>query len=61
MDKNTGTADRVIRAVVGAALIIWALVGGPVWAWIGLVPLATAALGYCPAYSIFGFSSCRRR
>jgi hypothetical protein len=32
--------------------------GGPVWAWIGVVPLATGAIGWCPPYAIFGFSSC---
>jgi hypothetical protein len=60
MTVNMGGADRAVRAVVGVALVAWALWGGPVWAWIGVVPLATAALGWCPAYLPFGFSTCAR-
>lgn len=58
MTKNMGMMDRLIRAAVGLGLIYWALTGGPVWAWIGLVPLFTAAIAYCPAYSIFGIKTC---
>jgi len=58
MKSNVGTADRILRAILGAALILWALTGGPLLAWIGLVPLATAAFGYCPAYAIFGLNTC---
>ena len=58
MKTNTGTVDRVIRAVAGVGLIAWALNGGPVWAWIGIVPLATAVIGFCPAYALFGLSTC---
>ena len=49
MKTNVGGIDRIVRGVAGIALIAWALSGGPVWAWIGVVPLATAALGWCPA------------
>lgn len=56
--RNAGTVDRVVRAVVGIGLIGWALTGGPAWAWIGIVPLATAAMGWCPAYSLFGIKTC---
>jgi len=59
--RNVGNADRTLRVVIGAALVVWALVGGPVWAWIGAVPLATGLLGTCPAYSLFGASTCRRK
>lgn len=58
MTANAGMIDRLLRAVLGAGLIYWALTGGPIWAWIGVVPLLTAAIGYCPAYSLFGFSTC---
>jgi hypothetical protein len=58
MKANVGTVDRVIRAVIGAGLVAWALTGGPLWAWIGVVPLATAAFRFCPAYTLFGFSTC---
>ncbi|MCB1151326.1 DUF2892 domain-containing protein, partial [bacterium] len=45
----------------GAALVVWAVAGGPVWAWIGALPLLTGLLGTCPAYSLFGMSTCRRK
>ena len=55
MKTNVGGIDKILRIVVGLALVVWALVGGgPVWAWIGVVPLATAAIGVCPAYLPFG-------
>ena len=44
MKTNVGGIDKILRIVVGLALVAWALVGGgPVWAWIGVVPLATGA------------------
>jgi hypothetical protein len=58
MTTNMGGIDRIVRAVIGVALIAWAVMGGPVWAWIGLLPLATAAIGWCPAYVPFGISTC---
>ena len=61
MTKNAGTIDRVVRGIAGVALIAWALTGGPAWAWVGIVPLATAALGWCPAYLPFGISTCARK
>jgi hypothetical protein len=54
MTKNIGTLDRVLRAVLGLALIAWAIAGGPVWAWIGVVPLLTAAVSFCPLYRVLG-------
>ena len=58
MKINIGTADRILRFVVGIGLIIWALTGGPVWAWIGIVPILTASFRFCPAYLPFGISTC---
>lgn len=57
MNKNMGNIDRYARGAVGALLIIWALLGGPVWAWIGIVPLATAFMGFCPAYPLLGINT----
>ncbi len=37
MKLNVGGIDRILRIVVGLALVAWALMGGPVWAWIGVV------------------------
>lgn len=61
MKTNMGSVDRIVRAVAGVGLIAWALMGGPVWAWIGVVPLLTAAIGWCPAYVPFGISTCAKK
>jgi Protein of unknown function (DUF2892) len=58
MKINVGGIDKILRIAVGLALIAWALVGGPVWAWVGVVPLATGAIGWCPAYNLFGMNTC---
>jgi hypothetical protein len=58
MVRNVGLVDRVLRAVVGIALIAWALTAGSIWAWIGIVPLVTAVAWYCPAYSVLGIKTC---
>lgn len=58
MKLNVGGIDRVLRIAVGLGLVYWAAVGGPVWAWIGVVPLATGIIGWCPLYALFGFSTC---
>lgn len=57
--SNVGGLDRLARIGGGAVLIGLALAGtiGP-WGWIGLVPLATGALGTCPLYSLIGLSTC---
>lgn len=58
MTKNVGSIDRILRIVVGALLIIGALMGYGWWMWIGVVPLVTGLMGSCPAYSLFGMSTC---
>lgn len=59
MKPNVGSADRAIRIMLGLGLIAAALMGaiGP-WGWLGLVPLATGVLRFCPAYLPFGFRTC---
>lgn len=61
MQKNVGGIDKIARIVVGIALIVWAIAGGPVWAWIGLLPLATGLLGWCPAYTLLGIKTCQTK
>ncbi|MGF1658808.1 MAG: DUF2892 domain-containing protein [Rubrimonas sp.] len=57
---NMGQTDRIIRIVVGLALIVAALTGYlGAWAWIGIVLVATAAIGNCPAYSLLGIKTCK--
>ncbi|OIQ83270.1 hypothetical protein GALL_349290 [mine drainage metagenome] len=58
MKINVGSIDRSLRIVVGLALIAWALFGGPVWAWIGVVPLATGLFKFCPLYALLGLNTC---
>lgn len=55
---NVGSIDRTLRIAVGIALIMWAALGGPIWAWIGVVPLATGLMKFCPAYLLFGIKTC---
>ncbi len=58
MKRNMGSADRVVRVVLGLAIIA---AGAYFRSWLGLigiVPLATAAIGWCPAYLPFGISTC---
>jgi len=65
--SNVGSADRLVRIVVGLMLIAFALpIGFPHtgwnWiGWIGVVPLLTGTFAYCPAYSAFGISTCSAR
>lgn len=62
MVRNIGTLDRILRVVVGLGLI-GAAVAGPAdpWGYIGIVPLVTAVVGWCPAYRLIGLSTCGKR
>ncbi len=56
---NEGSLDRAFRALVGIALITLVFVGPKTpWGWLGIIPLATAALGWCPLYAILGINTC---
>ena len=57
MNKNVGSVDKIIRIVAGVALIAWGYVEQNWWGAIGIVPLVTALIGWCPAYSIFGLKT----
>jgi hypothetical protein len=59
MEKNVGGIDRALRLIVGIVLIALVFVGPQTpWGWIGIVPLATALFGYCPAYRLIGLNTC---
>jgi hypothetical protein len=59
MKLNVGGTDRIVRIVAGLALIGLTLNGNiGVWGWLGVVPLATGVIGWCPPYAIFGFNTC---
>ncbi len=60
MQANVGGIDRVVRIAVGAILIGLAATGTVgVWGYIGVVPLLTGLIGWCPAYLPFGFKTCK--
>jgi hypothetical protein len=59
MTQNVGGIDRILRIVVGLALIILAATGNiGVWGWLGVIVLATGVVGICMPYTLFGFSTC---
>jgi hypothetical protein len=59
MKINVGGLDRIGRIVAGLVLLALALTGTiGAWGWIGLVPLATGAVGFCPLYPLLGLNTC---
>jgi hypothetical protein len=59
MKANVGGIDKILRIIAGLVLIGLAIMGiGAPWTWIGVVPLATGLMGWCPAYTLFGLNSC---
>lgn len=59
MKKNAASIDRAIRIIMGIGLITIAFVGPKTpLGFIGLIPLMTGFMGWCPMYSIFGISTC---
>ena len=59
MTQNVGGIDRILRIVIGLALIVLAATGTiGVWGWLGFIVLATGVVGICMPYTLFGFSTC---
>lgn len=59
MKRNIGSIDRALRIIAGIALISIVFIGPQTpWGWLGLVPLATALIGWCPLYRLLGISTC---
>jgi hypothetical protein len=66
MSTNEGGLDRALRIIIGLGLIGAALgFYGPayttVWGWIGIIPVVTGLIGWCPAYSAIGVNTCSRK
>jgi hypothetical protein len=57
MKKNMGKVDRIIRFVIGLVIIIWGIAVGSWWGLIGLIPLGTAFINFCPLYTLLGIST----
>jgi hypothetical protein len=59
MKTNEGTIDRALRVLAGLVLIALAATGTVgLWGWIGVVLVATGAIGFCPAYTLLGINTC---
>jgi hypothetical protein len=59
MKTNEGGMDRIARIVAGLVLIGLAATGTVgVWGWLGIVPLVTGAIGWCPVYTLLGINTC---
>lgn len=59
LTRNIGNIDRIIRVIAGLGLISLVFVGPQtLWGWLGLLPLATAVIGFCPPYALLGVSTC---
>lgn len=60
MKKNIGSVERIIRSAAGIGILSLAFVGPKsAWAYLGLIPLATGLIGWCPPYALFSFSTCK--
>jgi len=58
MKKNVGTADKWIRIIIGLVLLSLVFIGPKTaWGWLGLIPLITAFVGFCPLYLPFKIST----
>lgn len=59
MQKNEGNLDRIMRIIAGLVLLSLTVIGPQsMWGLVGVVPLLTGLVGYCPVYSLLGFNSC---
>jgi putative effector of murein hydrolase LrgA (UPF0299 family) len=58
MSKNIGTIDKILRIVVGVAIILYGVMAGSWLGLIGLIPLGTAIIGWCPLYCPLKINTC---
>jgi len=62
MKSNVGSIDRILRIVIGVAAVTFAMLSDhelAIWGLVGIVPLGTAVIGWCPAYLPFGIKTCK--
>ena len=60
MTQNIGGIERIVRVLAGLILVGLTLSGQiGVWGWLGLVPIATGLIGWCPPYSLLGINTCK--
>lgn len=60
MKKNVGSVDRLLRLIVGAVIIVWGVYAESWWGLVGIIPLMTALMNWCPAYVPFKISTIKR-
>jgi len=63
LQKNVGSIDRILRIVVGAAMILAFFMVEGKYSWLyllGIIPLVTGLMSSCPLYSILGISTCKK-
>ncbi len=59
LKTNEGNSDRTMRVVFGLLLVSLVFVGPQTpWGWLGLIPIATGLIGFCPLYSVLGINTC---
>ena len=58
MKINVGSIDKIIRLVIGIAVIAWGFYAKNWFGAIGIIPLVTALVGWCPMYAILGIKTC---
>jgi hypothetical protein len=61
MKANIGSADRWIRVIIGLGILALGLAFKSWWGLLGLLPLTTAAIGYCGLYTLLGVNTCRSK
>jgi hypothetical protein len=61
MKKNIGSTDRIIRVIGGLLVIFIGIYFKSWWGVIGVLPIITAIIGWCPAYVPFGINSCKAK
>jgi len=59
MQANAGKLDRILRVIVGLVLLSLTVIGPQsLWGLVGLVPLLTGLMGFCPLYTVLGIKTC---
>ncbi|MCM0607274.1 MAG: DUF2892 domain-containing protein [Xanthomonadaceae bacterium] len=62
MKQNIHNIERVVRVAVGASLVIYAFFGGASpWFYLGIIPIATGLMGWCPPYATLGINTCPKK
>jgi hypothetical protein len=62
MYKNIGNPERAIRVGGGLLLVVLAATGTVgIWGYLGVIPMATGLIGWCPPYAMFGISTCAKK